>query len=122
MEEIAKRRKFLLLLSRISRVVVLPQQVSLTGKQASRDTESENLTANQEDEKKLQEIPRKTLKHYFNRFRYYHYCVAEKIDTILGIVCFGIIKIYLFFMGSQQQSLQSVEEMNIISIHDDPFD
>ncbi|XP_076387453.1 uncharacterized protein LOC143264389 [Megachile rotundata] len=90
--------------------------------QASQATDSENLTANQQDEKKLQEIPRKTFKYYFNRFRYYHYWFAEKVDTILGIVCFTIIKIYLFLMGREQINLQDGEVMDVMGMDDDPFD
>ncbi|XP_015432633.1 PREDICTED: uncharacterized protein LOC107188789 [Dufourea novaeangliae] len=67
-----------------------------------------NLSANQEDET-ISETPTKNLKYYFNRFRYYHYCLAEKLDTIIGVVCLTIIKIYFSLMGYEQSALEDIE-------------
>lgn len=90
--------------------MVLLQQVSLTGNKALQSGDDENQAANQEDEKTQQNL-RDTLKYYFNRFRYYHYCIAEKVDTFLSVVCLTIIKIYFFLMGWDQQLSQQDDEM-----------
>ncbi|KAL0114349.1 hypothetical protein PUN28_011539 [Cardiocondyla obscurior] len=41
----------------------------------------------------------KTIKYYCNRFRYYHYYCAEKLNLMLTVICIWIIKI-LFFLRS----------------------
>lgn len=119
MERSVKRRKFYQPLYKISRAVVLPQQVSLTGNKALQTMDVENSTANQEDEKNVQEKPRNTLKYYFNRFRYYHYCLAERLDNLIGAVCLTIIKIYFFLMGWHEQFDQQDAEMTSTMNMDD---
>lgn len=39
------------------------------------------------------------MKYYLDRFRYYHYVVAEKVNKVVGLVCLAIIKLYFFLMG-----------------------
>ncbi|OAD62823.1 hypothetical protein WN48_07490 [Eufriesea mexicana] len=87
---------------------------------ALQSTDTENPTANQEDEEKTQQNLRSTLKYYFNRFRYYHYCIAEKVDTMIGVVCLAIIKIYFFLMGwGTQLSRQDDETMGMMGMDDE---
>lgn len=96
------------------------QQVSLTGKKAPQNEDVENSTSNQEDEKKVQQSPRKTLKYYFNRLRYYHYCIAEKLDTLIGAVCIALIKIYLFLTGwNKQLATQDDGMISMLDIDDE---
>ncbi|XP_017886029.1 uncharacterized protein LOC108628545 [Ceratina calcarata] len=84
---------------------------------ASRNTDAENATANQEDEKEVRrENSSNTFKYYFNRFRYYHYCFAEKLDSLIGLVCRTIIRIYVFLMGWDTQLGQNEEIMNLIDV------
>ncbi|CAL7947128.1 unnamed protein product [Xylocopa violacea] len=84
---------------------------------APRDAETGNSMADQKDEEQVQEQQRckkSTFKYYFNRIRYYHYYVAEKVDTLIGVVCMTIIKIYFFLMGwNDQRALQDDEMMNV---------
>lgn len=98
MEEIRRRRKCFKD-SLFSRTVTTVHRISLTPNETSQNIIVENSTANQQDKENVQESPRKGLKYYFNRFKYYHYCLAEKVDTLIGVVCFTIIKIYFSLMG-----------------------
>lgn len=41
------------------------------------------------------------LKYYFNRLRYYHYCLAEKVEKAAGVVCMLILKAYFYLMGAR---------------------
>ncbi|KAL2712101.1 hypothetical protein V1478_018336 [Vespula squamosa] len=41
----------------------------------------------------------KTLKYYYDRFRYYHFYIADKLDTIIAVICLWIIKLYFSLMG-----------------------
>ncbi|KAF7380597.1 hypothetical protein HZH68_016462 [Vespula germanica] len=41
----------------------------------------------------------KTLKYYYDRFRYYHFYIADKLDTIIAAICLWIIKLYFSLMG-----------------------
>lgn len=75
----------------------------------------ERQTDNQQDEEKVQQTPQKTLKYYFNRFRYYHYWVAEKVDAFIGAVCFAIIKVCFFLMRWElgMQSDEAIDEKDV---------
>ncbi|KAK2580851.1 hypothetical protein KPH14_005928 [Odynerus spinipes] len=46
-----------------------------------------------------QESWTESIKYYYNRFRYYHFYVADKIETCIGVVSLSIIKLYFFLMG-----------------------
>lgn len=63
--------------------------------------EEDTRTADRDDDgKNVKRISvRGRLKYYINRFRYYHYVAAEKVNKVIGIVCLAIIKLYFFFMG-----------------------
>ncbi|KOC58738.1 hypothetical protein WH47_10112 [Habropoda laboriosa] len=94
-------------------------QVSLIGKEASHGTDRGISTANSADEKKVKQN-QKTLKYYFNRFRYYHYCFVEKLDTLIGVFCLTLLKIYFFLMGWDNQFLvQDNEKTNMIDVSDE---
>nr|XP_033341706.1 nipped-B-like protein B [Megalopta genalis] len=60
-----------------------------------------------EPEKEItSQAPQKNIMYYFNRLRYYHYCLAEKVDTAIGVICIMIIKIYFFLTGFDQHTLE----------------
>ncbi|OXU20586.1 hypothetical protein TSAR_004375 [Trichomalopsis sarcophagae] len=41
-----------------------------------------------------------TVKYYFNRFRYYHFLVADTLDKYASALCLWLINLYLrLFMG-----------------------
>lgn len=122
MEGVRNRRKFSLLFIRISQAIIVPQQILLIGTKDWQSTGVERSTAKQPDEKKVEQAPRNTLKYYFNRFRYYHYCLVEKVDTIIGVVCLTIIKIYFYLMGFEQSNLQIDGNKNTMSIDDVEFE
>lgn len=44
------------------------------------------------------------LKYYFNRFRYYHFLVADTVDKYVAAACMWIIKWYFrLFLGIGQE-------------------
>lgn len=61
-----------------------------------------------EEKEKKEKPPRKHLKYYFNRFRYYHYCIAEKIDNFIAFICMWVIKIQLYLMGFRVNGLPEI--------------
>lgn len=64
-----------------------------------------------EEKEKKEDPPRKNFKYYFNRFRYYHYYIAEKVDTFIAFICMWVIKIQLYFMGYDINGLPSINEI-----------
>ncbi|XP_076660737.1 uncharacterized protein LOC143364111 isoform X2 [Halictus rubicundus] len=88
--------------------------------------EPENTTENTTEPEKeiISQTPEKNLMYYFNRFRYYHYVVAEKVETAIGVLCLMIIKVYFFLTGQQQFALEpdgSLNTMNMDMIDDDDY-
>ncbi|XP_043513446.1 uncharacterized protein LOC122530493 [Frieseomelitta varia] len=76
---------------------------------------TENPTADQGNEKEAQERPRRRkimLRYYFGRFRYYHYCLVEKLGTLVGVVCLSMIKIYFVLMRWNQQLNEMTNAIN----------
>lgn len=41
----------------------------------------------------------KTLKYYYDRFRYYQFYIADKVETTIAVICLWIIKLYFSLMG-----------------------
>ncbi|KAK9307757.1 hypothetical protein QLX08_002000 [Tetragonisca angustula] len=76
---------------------------------------TENSTTDQGNEKEAQERPRSriiTLRYYFDRFRYYHYCLVDKLGTLVGVVCLAMIKIYFVLMRWNQQLNEMTNAIN----------
>ncbi|XP_076295540.1 uncharacterized protein LOC143216396 [Lasioglossum baleicum] len=87
-------------------------------------TEPEDVTESATESEKgiIPQAPVKNFKYYFNRFRYYHYVIAEKVDTAIGVLCLMILKVYFFLTGHEQLALESdgsVNAMNMGVLDDD---
>ncbi|XP_014233231.1 uncharacterized protein LOC106656668 isoform X2 [Trichogramma pretiosum] len=48
-------------------------------------------------------------KYYYNRFRYYHYVVADKIDMYLSAVCLWILNLYFRLFWAAEVEEPSVQ-------------
>ncbi|XP_014206951.1 uncharacterized protein LOC106638348 isoform X2 [Copidosoma floridanum] len=52
-----------------------------------------------------------SVKYYFNRFRYYHFLVADTVDKYLSAACLVIINWYFkLFMGVNEPASVITEE------------
>lgn len=74
--------------------------------QSENDTNSEQEKSEYDEDEKENEGLVKNLVYYFNRFRYYHYRVAESVDTFIGVVCMTIIKLYFFLVGGGVEQIE----------------
>ncbi|XP_011695199.1 PREDICTED: uncharacterized protein LOC105454334 [Wasmannia auropunctata] len=80
-------------------------------KELQNNIENELSDNIEKQEEKNEEPPKKNLKYYFNRFRYYHYYYAEKINSFITIVCMWILKIQFYLMGFRVNGLPSIHEI-----------
>ncbi|XP_032669289.1 uncharacterized protein LOC116843196 isoform X2 [Odontomachus brunneus] len=64
-----------------------------------------------EEREKKKEPPRKDFRYYFNRFRYYHYCIADKVDKFIMVVSMWILKIMFYLMGYKIDGFPPTDEI-----------
>lgn len=109
-------------LSYLSRVYLFFSYISRAGKEELRKVEDEfeeKELDDVEEREKEEEPPRKDFRYYFNRFRYYHYWIAEKVDKFIAFVCMWIFKIMLFIIGVKVDGLPSIDEIGESSLNFD---
>lgn len=107
-------------LSYLSRIYLFFSYILQATKEESRKIEDEfeeKGLDDVEETKKKEEPPKKDFKYYFNRFRYYHYRVAETVDYYCGIIGVVLLKIIFFLMGYRVNGNPSIDEM--MDIEDD---
>ena len=90
--------------------------VSVNSEEVSENADAEVVKESGEAERSDVEESRTTwqsVKYYFNRFRYYHYVVADTVDKYLSAACLFILNWYfkLFWgVGSEPPSVLSQED------------
>lgn len=68
------------------------------------------------EEKKKEKQPKKNFKYYFNRLKYYHYYVADKVDKFIAFVCMWVIRIQLYLIDVSVNGLPSTGEIGESSL------
>lgn len=64
---------------------------------------TENIEESEMKEDPKEEESKKGFSYYHNRFKYYHYYIADKIDTFIAVVFMWILKLQIYLMGYRFQ-------------------
>ncbi|RLU18667.1 hypothetical protein DMN91_009024 [Ooceraea biroi] len=73
------------------------------------DKLSDNIEENEKKEESKKEV-KAGFKYYYNKFRYYHYYIAKKIDNGIGVLCMWIFKLLLYLMGYRYNELPFIPD------------